>query len=228
MGLLLLMSKRDTGLVLPGSVATWDMVTMVNSQTVKDISGKGNHLQLGSTSGVDANDPLNVGNGFTFDGVDDYLLGPSLALPVPFTWLAVFNATAAGAIIGPGALGGFLLSVSSATGALSAGSRGVADIGSSTSTDYRLGGWHLVGFSYDGSSYQFWRDGQVDGTGTNAVSITSPMVCWVGNDYFSNPLTGTVALVEAVPRILTAGEHAAHYAGVKASLATRTPAIVLP
>jgi hypothetical protein len=58
--------------LVPGAVAYWDC-TQVVGQVLPDLSGNGNHGQLGSTPGADTNDP----NGMTLSG-DDYFIHPSL------------------------------------------------------------------------------------------------------------------------------------------------------
>jgi hypothetical protein len=62
--------------VTRGLVALYDFVQGADSQVLYDISGNGNDGQLGSTTGVDTNDPIWTSEGLSFDGVDDYIGTP--------------------------------------------------------------------------------------------------------------------------------------------------------
>lgn len=44
-----------------------------SGQIWPDLSGHGNHVLLGSTTGADGNDPAWINGGLQFDGVDDYV-----------------------------------------------------------------------------------------------------------------------------------------------------------
>lgn len=71
-------------------VATTDL------QTVPNMVAGGAALQLGSTSGVDTNDPTRGLVGMVFDGVDDYGTGPTQAMsPTSFSISSVFNIASA-------------------------------------------------------------------------------------------------------------------------------------
>ena len=69
------------GLVRNGLVAEYPFNTG-SGQTVPDVSGNGNHGTLGSTSGVDTNDPAWHPLGLSFDGVDDVITGQPSATDV--------------------------------------------------------------------------------------------------------------------------------------------------
>jgi len=68
------MSPESTrGLPRAGLASYWLLAQdNLDLQTIPDLSGHGNTLQLGSTGGVDANDPTLTQAGAVFDGVDDY------------------------------------------------------------------------------------------------------------------------------------------------------------
>jgi hypothetical protein len=57
--------------VTRGLVALYDFVQGADSQVLYDTSGNSNDGQLGSTTGVDTNDPTWTSEGLSFDGVDD-------------------------------------------------------------------------------------------------------------------------------------------------------------
>jgi hypothetical protein len=65
--------------VTRGLVALYDFVQGANSQVLYDISGNGNDGQLGSTTGVDTNDPTWTSEGLSFDAVDDRVDAPYAA-----------------------------------------------------------------------------------------------------------------------------------------------------
>lgn len=75
MSILLLNPKKKTGLPKNGLVALYDAGRQIlegtTGQQLIDYSGRGNHAQLGSTSGADTNDPSWSGAGLAF-GADDY------------------------------------------------------------------------------------------------------------------------------------------------------------
>ncbi len=75
---------------IPGTVALYDpgrqIATGTTGQVLTDFSGRGNHAQLGSTSGVDTNDPAWSDNALVFDGTDDYVECP-VTKTAHFTWL---------------------------------------------------------------------------------------------------------------------------------------------
>jgi hypothetical protein len=58
--------------VTRGLVALYDFIQGADSQVLYDISGNGNGGQLGSTTGVDTNDPTWTSVGLDFDGTDDF------------------------------------------------------------------------------------------------------------------------------------------------------------
>jgi len=77
-------------LSIPGTVALYDpgrqIATGTTGQVLTDFSGRGNHGQLGSTSGEDSNDPAWSDNALVFDGTDDYVECP-VTKTAHFTWL---------------------------------------------------------------------------------------------------------------------------------------------
>lgn len=81
-----------------GLLTNWDMYGG-SGQQVADLSGNNYPLQLGSTSGVDANDPVwTAMQGLQFtQASSQYLLNASLLGLVPFTAVAVLDATGSGA-----------------------------------------------------------------------------------------------------------------------------------
>lgn len=82
MGLLLLMRSQSVALPrLSGAAAIWDMSQLINGgQTVTDQSGNGYHATMGSTPGIDSNDPAWFSSYVQGDGVDDYVALPNTGL----------------------------------------------------------------------------------------------------------------------------------------------------
>lgn len=81
--------------LVPGAVAYWDM-TQVVGQVLPDLSGNGNHGTLGSTAGVDTNDPTTGPTGLTFDGDDLLRCGDVLGENAPYTIIVVASTDIAG------------------------------------------------------------------------------------------------------------------------------------
>ena len=86
------------GLVHAGLQALWmpalDYYPGITAQTVPDRSGNGNALTLGSTTGVDANDPSWSQQGLVFNGTSQYANIPNAALisgSNPLTIVVVFD-----------------------------------------------------------------------------------------------------------------------------------------
>lgn len=237
MGLLLLMSKRDTGnpLILPGAVGAWDMVTLADSgQTVVDISGNGNHLTLGSTSGVDTNDPTNQGNGFSFS-TDDFMRAtlPAMNLTGDLSAVIVLKTASAvlqypinvyGATPFPG--WGLRLNASGVAGFWS-GAKGVWVEGS---VAYNDNAYHTLGVSVISGQVSFYKDGVFDRSQASLAPNSSTAPTTVGADSNgASPFNGNLAFIEVLNRGMPASEHASFHNTLKSSLASRAGGgIVLP
>ena len=87
--LLMASSPLRSLLSTPGLVACYLPYMDGSGQSLTDWSGQGNHAQLGSTAGVDANDPSWGGSALVFEG-DDGCSVPSLGTG-SFTAFAVFK-----------------------------------------------------------------------------------------------------------------------------------------
>lgn len=70
-----------------GLVAAYDFVQRANGQVLRDTWG-GLHGQLGSTAGVDTNDPTWIPQGLNFDGVDDFV---RVSNDIPFRFTGPFS-----------------------------------------------------------------------------------------------------------------------------------------
>lgn len=238
MGLLLLMSKTGNPLVLPGAVATWDMVTMVDSQTVMDISGNGNHLALGATSGVDANDPTNAGNSFSFS-TDDYMRWISPITPdatQDVTMIAVVNLSL---LTGNPCFiqwdDTFGLNFSSTTNQPQFAFRtGASTYTTAQAAAVGTGTWlFLAGVKRSGSISMFLGDVKT----TLATPNDTPHFVNATNFYVgalkhganapARFFNGSLAYANFLPRAASDGELATLHANLKSSLAARTPAIGL-
>lgn len=130
--------------------------------------------------------PARVGNGFSFDGVDDFVSVPDAAslLPQVFTLSAWFQISAfadpqaafIAARSGPDGNSGYELGVTSASGNVLRftlnGAAGGADLhGSSGVVDGVL---HHVAASYDGATMRLFLDGELEAEADVAVTIAYP------------------------------------------------------
>jgi hypothetical protein len=113
--------------LVPGAIAYWDC-TQVVGQVLPDLSGNGNHGQLGSTAGADTNDPTAGATGLVLTS-DDYIKSAISSLPPPFSITILFSM----ANPAPGATA-FLIGLPSDSGrsfAFSAGAGAVLHCGTS-------------------------------------------------------------------------------------------------
>jgi len=176
-------------LCLPGTAAATDFPLSAywplnegKGQVVRDWSGKGNHGQLGSTPGVDANDPSWIKGiffwsyGLHFDGGDFVSIPDSNSLePQQMTVSAWFR--------GSGSPGTFRYLVAkgsnlceSASYGLYTASGGLAfyvgdgysnfTVSPEAPTSVWDGKWHNAAGTYDGSVVRLFIDGKQIGTGT--------------------------------------------------------------
>jgi hypothetical protein len=165
----------------------WWPMNEGSGQIVHDYSGRGNNGQLGSTSGVDDNDPtwikgiFNFGSALRFDGNDFVQIPDSTSLePAKLTVAAWFRGTSS-----PGA---FKYIVSKGATACDSGSYGLYTgdnggiafyVGNGTQAFVRSpqaspsvwdGNWHNAAGTFDGSTVRLFIDGQEVGSGTPASS----------------------------------------------------------
>jgi hypothetical protein len=163
-----------------GRLAGWWPLSEGRGQTAYDLSGNGNHGTLGSTPGVDANDPTWIkgifwGNALRFDGGDFVKIPDSPALePKQFTislWTrAAANPGAFKYLIAKGSSGCFGASYAITTdqgGGLFFyvfnGSDWVRSGGVAPETIWD-GRWHNISATWDGSAATMFVDGKSTGT----------------------------------------------------------------
>jgi hypothetical protein len=183
------------------SVSGWWPMYEGSGQTVRDLSGQGNHGTLGSTPGVDANDPTWIkgwlfGSALRFDG-NDFVRIPDA--PELKTQKLTVSAWVRGSgtpgtyryIIGKGANG----CQSSAYGLYTSYNGGlnfyVTDTGGATRASGTVvpaaiwnGKWHHVAGTFDGTTTKLFVDGKLI---DNAPSVSQPI------DY-NTPTTGDASL----------------------------------
>lgn len=149
--------------------------------TINNIQGRvGYHGQLGSTAGVDTNDPLWQSYALKFDGSNDYVLTPVL-MPSTGTLSVLFRAPATGAtktIIGvhDGSSGRLYLQ-SYTTGVLNPG---IGAIGFTGTTTMTVGNWYLVTLTWDGARIITYIDGEEEDNRTYTGTPTSVVPLYIG------------------------------------------------
>ncbi len=173
------------------SVRGWWPMYEGSGQVVHDLSGKGNHGQLGSTTGADANDPTWIkgvlfGSALRFDGNDFVRIPDSPSLqPAQITVSAWVRGTASSGyryVVGKGANGcssgsyaiyqdywgdlRFYITDANGTTRLSGGA---------APAGIWNGKWHHVAGTYDGTTAKLFVDGKlVPVSATDPASPTAP------------------------------------------------------
>lgn len=171
------------------SVSGWWPMYEGSGQTVRDLSGKGNHGTLGSTPAVDANDPTWIkgwlfGSALRFDGNDFVRIPDSPALETPkLTVSAWVRGTGSPGpnryIVGKGATD----CDSSAYGLFTGYNGGLLFYITDTSHTFRWSGlvdpsviwngkWHHVAGTFDGTTTKLFVDGKLI---DNAPSVSQPI-----------------------------------------------------
>jgi hypothetical protein len=160
------------------SVSGWWPMYEGSGQTVHDLSGKGNHGTLGSTTGVDDNDPSWIkgwlfGSALRFDG-NDFVRIPN-APQLNSANLTVSTWVRAGAspgnfryILGKGANGCLSASYGLYTGNTGGlrfyiwdPARGQIDSGTVDASQVWNGKWHHVAGTFDGTTTKLFVDGKL-------------------------------------------------------------------
>ncbi len=187
-------SLVGVGLAAPAPAATYDLagLWLFNEgagQTAQDLSLRGNTGQLGSTAGVDANDPTWVAlpkllflkrSALHFDGDDFVAVRNAPALePDGVTVAARVRAPSSPGtpryVVAKG-----VLACETASYGLYTGADGTMQFYVSDGSSYVLspaatglwdGAWHTVVGSYDGSSVSLWVDGTRVGSTASSVRI---------------------------------------------------------
>lgn len=176
------------------SVSGWWPMYEGSGQTVRDLSGKGNHGTLGSTPGVDANDPTWIkgwlfGSALRFDGDDFVRIPGSRALESqqvtvsawvrgsgsPGTFRYILGKGADGCLTSSYALytannGGLSFYVTDTSGA-------TRPSGIAAPEAIWNGKWHHVAGTFDGTTTKLFVDGKLIGNGSSAgqpISYNAP------------------------------------------------------
>jgi hypothetical protein len=199
-------------------------------QTILDLSGHGNTLQLGSTSGVDTNDPTLTRAGAVFDGVNDYCTRTFTAALNPGSVSVIVVAKVSGndgqwrsAVCSRTASGGpkgYLIYAGNDDVWqfwIGDGSTWRAARAGAVTTD-----WAMVAGISDGSAITAWLN-LTKGTPTAAVMVpnnVSPLQVGV-TDALLAALKGMIAAVLVYNRALSDAEIARVYGWLKAELAPR-------
>ena len=160
------------------SVSGWWPMYEGSGQTVHDLSGKGNNGTLGSTAGVDANDPTWIkgflfGSALRFDGNDFVRIPDSPALESDKLTVSAWvrSASSPGTnryIVGKGATG----CDSSSYGLFTAYNGGLHFYVTDTTGTFRWSGpvdagaiwngkWHHVAGTFDGATAKLFVDGKL-------------------------------------------------------------------
>ena len=176
------------------SVSGWWPMYEGSGQTVRDLSGKGNHGTLGSTPGVDANDPTWIkgwlfGSALRFDGNDYVRIPNSPALESQqLTVSAWVRGTGSPGtwryIVGKGAKG----CEASSYGLYTGDNGGMRFYVNDIASEWRLSGsvepaaiwngkWHHVAGTFDGATSKLFFDGKLvanTNSGTHPIDYNMP------------------------------------------------------
>jgi hypothetical protein len=163
----------------------WWPMNEGSGQTVRDWSGHANNGTLGSTPGVDANDPSWIrgvffGSALRFDGGDFVTIADSPSLsPANLTVAAWVRATGSPGILQYVLSKGSVACDHSSYGLYTARNGGLAFYIADANAYYRSpqagpeiwdGAWHNAAGTFDGKSVRLYIDGKEVGTGTPAVT----------------------------------------------------------
>ncbi len=161
-------------------LAGWWPLNEGSGQTVRDWSGHNNNGYLGSTTGVDTNDPSWIagvfsGSALRFDGMDDYVTIPASSSLEPANltvaaWVRASNPSPFHYIVAKGSLG-----CQTGSWGLYNGPNGglafyIADspthyyVTPEASTSFADGAWHNVAGTFDGRTLKLYVDGNLIGS----------------------------------------------------------------
>jgi hypothetical protein len=183
-------------LCLPGvaSAASYDFplsgywpLNEGKGQVVRDWSGNGNHGQLGSTPGVDANDPSWIrgvffwSSGLHFDGGDFVTIPDTSDLePQQLTVSTWFRGSGSPGVVKYLVAKGSNYCESSSYGLYTGREGGMAFYVSDGASDYTVspeapatvwdGKWHNASGTFDGTTVRLFIDGKEIGTGSSRVN----------------------------------------------------------
>ena len=202
-------------------------VKTMDLQTIPDLSGQGKTLQLGSTSGADANDPRLTQAGAVFDGVDDYGVCSSTVLNGAGRTLVAVAKVASD----PGSRGyGMLQAGGNATyHTITAGlhyfasdTYGGAQVTAAHPSALSLDTWYFLASRRATDRFELWVDTSRYVAGASgALAVPAPLG-YVGTfDGALGPFDGTIAAVLSYDRALSDAEVARLYGWLKAELAPR-------
>jgi len=219
--------------MVPGAIAYYRFDEGAG-QILHDYSGNGNHGTLGSTAGVDTNDPAWNAQGLVFAGDDHVNCGTGVDASVAgLTVMAVVNSAAdteqaiAAKGVGTGATGtGWYLE--KRTGANRYAARVYDSTGAFKTCFYPSahanGTWGMISLVADGLSIRLYS-GISAGTPVDCVGLTPApaqqlvlgKLSYTGGFY----LTGGIAAIYALPFALSPSQIAQTYAYEKAHLAPK-------
>jgi len=157
-------------------------------QLLQDYGRYGYHGQLGSTSGVDATDPIFDGQGLKFDGTDDFVfvgnIGKQIfALQCAFYVGNIINKDSAGqTLINAKSVPGEYVALGSYTGLLtneiiSVGDSSGGRNGWCSDTESISIGWHLLECIWDGVKYRI----RLDNIEKSTTTIGTPQILFADN-----------------------------------------------
>jgi len=145
--------------------------------------------------------------------------GGSTASSFPYTFFAVFNLTditSGHVIFAPSGTGGINLIINQTTGFAELQKGNVAIIGTATS-GFTSGSWHTLIATVDSSTYAFYIDGVLAGSGSHSQTLTGGLTIQMGVQeaalsYF-NGYIGEAGICNAV---ISSGDRSSLYSYLKA------------
>ncbi len=218
-----------------GLIGHWTFDGADVTDKVYDMSGEGNHGGLYGGATTSAKASGRVGQGLSFDGIDDRILLPSVPSLKPDQWtISVWAYALSGSgtyrgIFFPsysdGYNSGFLLLISNEGRAAIRYGNGAAPVGSIFSNVSILGQWHHIIGTFDGTNMVLYIDGVIEDTtdaSTFAYGVT-PVQSQIGDGNVTDSFDGKLDDVRFYNRALSAREVEALYKQGEGSKVSITP-----